>query len=144
MRQQRDQLYEEARDNPDSEAGEMVRALLLSAILNEQPEPAEDQTLRRSRSEERRQQQLGVTQAADETGAETLPRGGGPGRAERRLRESEAALKEVARLAAEAAEHPAVDEAAVYRRISEIIGLRSPAEEAPEQQGGEEAGQPEE
>jgi hypothetical protein len=68
LRQQRDQLYEEARDNPDSDADEMVRALLLSGILSallRSDRPDKDdkdhehtEALRRSRDERRQQRVL--------------------------------------------------------------------------------------
>ena len=139
LRQQRDQLYEEARDNPDSDAGEMVRELLLSGIMSTQSESEEDELVRRSLVDERRQQRLGGRQAAEETGLETLSSGARAERAERRVRETEAALEEVARLAAEAASRPTMDASAVYRRIAEIIGLQSPAEQARERQSGAES-----
>ena len=132
LRRQRDQLYEEARDNPDSDADEMVRALLLSGILGAQPQSEdlaeEDEALRRSLSEERRRQRLAGGRAAEVTGAEALSGGAGASRAERRLREVETMLEEVAQVAAKAAAQPAMDPMAVYRRIAEIIGLQSPAD----------------
>jgi hypothetical protein len=134
LRQQRDRLYEEARDNPDSDASEMVRALLLSGILSAEAEARdlgkEDEALRRSLSEERRQQRLAGGRAAEEAGAEFLSGRAGASRAERRLREVETMLEEVAEVAAKAAAQPAMDPMAVYRRIAEIVGLQSPAEQA--------------
>jgi hypothetical protein len=142
LRRQRDQLYEEARDNPDSDAEEMVRALLLSGILSTRTESEEEELVRRSLGEERRQQLRGGRQAAEQIGAEALAGAAGAKRVERRLLETEARLKEVAHVAAEAAARLAMDPAAVYRRIAEIIGLQSPAVQAREHQGGEEPGEP--
>jgi hypothetical protein len=142
LRQQRDQLYEEARDNPDSDAGEMVRALLLSGILSTQPESEEDELVRRSFDEERRQQAIARRRAAEEAGAALLHGRAGASRADSRIREVQARMAEVARVAAEAAARPTMDATAVYSRIAEIIGLQSPAVQAREQQGGEEPGEP--
>jgi hypothetical protein len=131
LRQQRDQLYEEARENPDSDADEMVRTLLLSGILSAQTESDEDaedaESLRRFRDEARRRHHLAGGRAAEETGAGVLPGRAGAPRAESKVHDAEETLAEVARVASEAAARPTMDATAVYRRIAEIIGLQSPA-----------------
>jgi len=96
LMEQRDRLYDEARENPDSESGEMLRAFLLSGILVAQSQhPAAE------------------------------PRG-----AELKIRELDSRLEEVARAAELAKESAAagkpMDAMAVYNRIAEIVGLRSP------------------
>jgi hypothetical protein len=38
LRQQRDELYQDARNHPDSDADQMVQILLFSAMSNQQPD----------------------------------------------------------------------------------------------------------
>ena len=130
LTQQRDQLYEEARDNPDSEAGEMVRTLLMSGILSAQEGPEaseEDESLRRSWDEDRREQERLRGRAVEAAGAAVRHDRAGAMKADSRIREVQSRMAEVARVAAEAAARPTMDATAVYSRIAEIIGLQPPA-----------------
>ena len=140
LRQQRDELYEEARDNPESEAGEIVRSLLLSGILSAQEDP-EDEAVRRSWDEDRQEQELVRGRAIEQTGASLHHDRSGALKADSRIREVQSKMAEVARVAAEAATRPTMDATAVYSRIAEIIGLQPPAAPAQQQRNEDEPGE---
>ena len=136
LSQQRDDLYDEARRNPESDADEMVKALLLSAIRDAQRELQEsekaDEANRRSREQERRQQRILARRAAGEAGADFLPRAAEAAVAEARLREVQSQIAEVARIASDATAQPSMDPMAVYNKIAEIIGLQYPSGQDPQ------------
>ena len=135
LRAQRDRLYDEAREDPSSEASELVRSFLLSGLLAIRPEA-------------RGGAQLDGPEAlpngrpgADDGSGSKLERGrpSAPESArgarrrhdlETRIREQDLKLREVARAAREATTAAAsgqpMDAMAVYNQIAEIVGLRPP------------------
>jgi hypothetical protein len=96
--QQRDCLYEEARRNPDSEAGDLARTFLLSGMLAG-----------------RRADGGAASASSPERTAEL----------ERTVREQSAALEEVAQ-AAEQAKAMNWDAKTICGRIADLVGLRPP------------------
>ena len=120
--EQRDRLYDEARENPASEANEMVRSFLLSGMLSIRSEASEEAEL---------------DEVEAEPGSPSVPAGVRGERRRReletRIREQEFKLEEVAKAAQEAAAAAAAgqpfDAMAVYDRIAEIVGLRPSADE---------------
>jgi predicted transposase YdaD len=143
LRQQRDKLYRDAQNQPDSEAHQMVQILLLSAMSNQQPEAYHEQfgdslarerrgyrEARARRAQERRGAPLGeeeeeiragVEASGDET-PESEADALGP---EMRLQTIAQAL-EHAEAAAESGK--GMDPLAVYKRIAQIVGLTPPPE----------------
>ena len=138
LRQQRDELYQDARTHPDSEADQMVQILLLSALRNRQSAD-DDENLgaalarerhdyrqaRAKRARERLEAQ--ASRAAEDTlpdaeiDAETRGEAGSLS-AEARLEKIAQALENMK--AAESGKE--MDAQAVYRRICDIVGLHSP------------------
>jgi hypothetical protein len=127
---QTDALYAEAQDNPDSEAGQMVRAFVLSGIRNVQPRSSSDEAPTLALGEERRRQRQARHRLTGGAKAEAAPDRARRADRAQKTREYEAMLQEVAQTAATAsaaaeAGRP-LDAIAVYERIAEIVGLRSP------------------
>jgi len=123
LRQKRDELLRDARDNPGSEAGEILQALVLAGISRlESDSGAAEAELDLEDARERYQ---GFRQQNPKPGAE-----GGGQRVVEQLWERTHKLNQVEETAAEAqaalaAGHP-MDALAVYNRIAEIVGLRAP------------------
>ncbi|HXJ91834.1 MAG TPA: hypothetical protein VMT20_03025 [Terriglobia bacterium] len=154
LRQQRDELYQDARNHPDSDAEQMVKILLLSALSNQQSGEYDahfgDRLARERRgyrqarakriqerweggpSEAATLEQPGAEVAAVESrgqavGGEGGNREGGEGASPA---DAEMRLKKVAqalenaKVAAESGKE--MDPLTVYARIAEIVGLRAP------------------
>ena len=133
LRQKRDRLYRAARARPHSEAGEIVRMLLLAGISSMEPDDMTDEA-EAARAEERRR-----FRRAREAGVARPPERGERGQPEARdidleIRERQDKLRRVAEATAEAQAAAAggrpMDPIEVYSRIAEIIGLQSPAQNA--------------
>ncbi|HEV2380322.1 MAG TPA: hypothetical protein VG206_11070 [Terriglobia bacterium] len=123
-------IFDDARQDPEGEANQMVRAMLLNQVANMQPKSyqgnpgmllAEE---RRRGAEHERQAELDTHNFRILTlRAKDL---------EHKVREKEQQIAKTQReleRAQEALEHgQPIDARAVYRRISEIVGLRAPSE----------------
>ncbi|HEY6292577.1 MAG TPA: hypothetical protein VI455_13595 [Terriglobia bacterium] len=123
LRQKRDELIRDARDDPGSEAGEMLQALLLAGLSHLQPEPHNQEA--EMTLDEERQRYQSVREQNPKVGAEA-----GSRHVILDLEEREGRLREVAEAtkaaqAALASGQP-MDALAVYNRIAEIVGLRAP------------------
>ena len=134
LKRRRDELYAEAQGNPDSDAGEILRALLLSGILSTDAEALDDAP-RLAMGEERRRHQLESRRLSDEAKAQTKHAMAQADVLERKLRDQNAKLERVAKAAADAAAGKFIDHRAVYERIAEIVGLRAPSQPRIEPQG---------
>jgi hypothetical protein len=134
LRQKRDQLYRDARAHPDSEAGEMVRMLLLAGISGLEPETV-DEEAEAAQAEERRRfrkARLARIRRPPADGNDRTPLEVRDVDVE--IRERQSKLRRVAEAteearAAAAAGRP-MDPLQVYSRIAEIIGLQSPVQDA--------------
>jgi hypothetical protein len=156
LRHQRDELYQDARRHPDSEADQMVQILLLSALRNQQAGDYDadlSDTLARQRrgyreaqAKRSQERQRAVPSEAAKTGS----RGTGAARTEAAgseagwgtaagreasenefgRAEAETRLKKVAEAlqnAKAAAESGnEMDPMQIYRKIAEVVGLNSP------------------
>jgi hypothetical protein len=122
LQQKRDELLQDARDDPGSEAGEMLQALLLAGIshLPEFDRQEAEMTL-----DEERQRYQSVREQNPKAGAEAGSRDVILDLAEREGRLREVAEATKAAQAALASGQP-MDALAVYNRIAEIVGLRAP------------------
>lgn len=125
-------IIENARENPQSEANEMVRAMLLNQVANAQPDSYQGRATqmlaeeRRRGTEERRKAEMNRHNLRFMELRETAlnqqiqERDQRLAKTKRELEKAESAL-----------EHgKPLDPRAVYRRISEIVGLRAPADQA--------------
>jgi hypothetical protein len=148
LRRQRDELYQDARSHPDSDADQMVQILLLSAMSSEEA-GGYDENLGAALVRERRgYRQARAKRAQDRRGAgldETAPAGaetagGDEGEnfsPEMRLEKIAQALQE-AEDAAESGQ--AVDSMVIYNKIAEVIGLRPYSPQAPDEPNAETGG----
>jgi hypothetical protein len=145
LRQQRDELYQDARSHPDSEADQMVQILLLSALRNQQANYDADlgdalererhgyHEVRARRIDERRRAETnrpasgtggaeaGGGQAGSGDAGETGESGMEPADVEMRLMKVAQAL-ESAQAAAESGKE--MDPMKVYNKIAQIVGLQ--------------------
>ena len=132
LRQKRDQLYQDARVHPNSEADEMVRVLLLAGISSMEPESIDEEAEAAQAEERRRFRSARRARAANsEPAGPALPE---TEQVRFEIKERQSKLRRVAEAteqaqAAAAAGRP-MDPLQVYSRIAEIIGLQSPAEAA--------------
>ena len=123
-------IIDKARENPESEANEMVRAMLLNQLANAQPESYQGhapQMLaeeRRRGMEERRKAEMNshnlrfLELREKALNQQIQERDQRLAKTKRELEKAQSAL-----------EHgQPLDPRAVYRRISEIVGLRAPSE----------------
>jgi len=155
LRQQRDELYQDARSHPDSEADQMVQILLLSALRNQQAGDyyaslggalaGEHRGYRQARAKhivERQGVGLGEADGSNQQDAQIggQPGGGGAGglKAAGEVREGELGradaelrLKKVAQMLqnakAAADSGKEMDAMQIYNKIAEVIGLRPPS-----------------
>ena len=153
LRQQADELFAAARENPDSEAGEMVQVLVYAGVSHLQPHAYDEnpglalggerqryQLARERRVGERRAAPPPGRTAAPEAEGRTEDEAGGASRPEleRQVRAHETRLRKVTetveRFKAAAEAGHTLDPMAVYDKIFEIVGLRAPAENGPAQQ----------
>jgi hypothetical protein len=134
LRQKRDELYRDARANPDSEAGEMVQMLLLAGLSNMRPELS-DEEAPLTLEEERRRYQL--ARHAQEAAAGAARLKAQDDALSRELGEGQKKLERATAV-------PGLTELQVYNRIAEIIGLRSPADDNADRDGGTGAEEPDE
>ena len=122
-RQKRDELLQDARDNPGSEAGEMLQALVLAGISRLEPDSGVAEA--ELDLEDARVRYQGFRQQNPKAGAE-----GGSQRVVEQLWERTQKLKQVQEATAEAqaalAAGQPMDALAVCNRIAEIVGLRAP------------------
>jgi hypothetical protein len=143
LRQQRDELYQDARNHPDSDADQMVQILLLSAMSNQQGD-AYDADFGAARADERRayrqarakraqqRQQAQPGEAADDAAPGGDTAGGEADdevdnlSPEMRLEKIAQALED-AKSAAESGKE--MDPMKIYNKIAEVIGLRPYADE---------------
>jgi len=120
LRQKRDELLRDARDNPGSEAGEMLGAIVLAGISRLESEQEAELEMNETRQlfESFRQQN---PKPGSETASKTVIDG---------LWEREQKLEDVMQATAEAqaaiAAGQPLDALAVCNRIAEIVGLRKP------------------
>jgi len=130
LRQQRDELYRDARDHPDSDADQMVRILLLSAMSN-QRSADDDEDLGAALARERRDYRQARAKRlrepqpadADTAGGKAAEDDAGDYSAQTRLEKIAQALDDM-KAAAESGKE--MDAQAVYERIADIVGLNSP------------------
>jgi hypothetical protein len=128
LRRERDELYEEARQDAASEAAEIVRALVRAGLSSAYD--AYDDAPRLALGEERRRHERARRRRTQEEEAEARRAWEHTSELEQKIGEQQAMLEEVARAAADAkaaAESGREqDPTAVYERIAEIVGLRQP------------------
>jgi hypothetical protein len=138
LRQQRDELYRDAREHPDSDADRMVQILLLSAMSSQQSADCDEhfggafarerrghRRAQARRIRERREAEAAVAAGNPLQEEETAANdGGGQAQdlsAETRLGKIAEAL-ESAKAAAESGKE--MDPMQVYNKIAQIVGLR--------------------
>lgn len=128
LKRQRDQLYEEARTNPASDADDMVRAFVLSGMATARP--ARSNATLIAIGQERRRGRLAREQVPGELKAEFSTEKVAERELDEKLRDQADKLEQVAQAArdAEAAAKAGkpMDAKAIYDRIAEIVGLRVP------------------
>jgi len=130
LRARRDALYHDAQADPNSEAAEMVRVLLLEGLSSLQPEICQEEagallSAERRHYQLRQEAEASDAQASDEIADEAADEAGF------QTEEWKMRLQEVAQ-AIQAAQDGRMDRQKVYDRIAEIVGLRKPAGEEPE------------
>jgi len=117
LKNEADKLFEEARSAPDSEASQMVRALIVSGIHAAEAVPYREGSSEIEIGRERRRQLVNRRPTG-----EFIAEGR---RTKARARKLENMLDDVLDAVASAAEGK-MDPSDVYNRISEILGFRSP------------------
>jgi hypothetical protein len=126
-RQTRDQLYREATENPNSEATEIVKALLFEGIVRSGADPYEEEHWNAFSAERVRLDAARQSAKPTAAGRQGEPEqfGQSPNREIAQLRghlDEISQAAEAARAAMEAG--TPMDHMAVYNRIAEVIGLR--------------------
>jgi hypothetical protein len=113
-----DRLYEEARATPDSEAGQMVRALLSSGIRLAEAAPYQEGESAIDMGRERRRHQLASRRLSEEFKAEAR-------RAKAHAAQLQKVLDEVIE-AAQSVQSKKMDARAICAYIADVVGLRPP------------------
>ena len=123
------ELFEEARQNPNSDANQMVRLMLLNQVANLQADSGQDHPASVLAEERRRgiehdrqveldRYKLSLMGKREELMVEQI----------RQIKQKLDSVKKEAKKAEDAlAQGQPLDPRAVYRRISEIVGLRAPS-----------------
>ena len=153
LKEKANKMFEEAAEDPDSEANQLVRILLLNQLANTQPasyqkEPRLVVTEERHRGieAERKAEIDKHTVALLEQRAKKLEEDiklahTRTKELQRRVQVQDHKMEEAQRLAQNAqaaAEHgQALDPRAVYTKIAQIIGLQSPAEQVADSEAGD-------
>ena len=127
LARKRDELLEAARDNPGSEAGEMLQALLLAGISRLESEQEEAELELEDERERFQVVRRQSPRAGSDVAAITVIGG---------IQERDDKLERVRQAAAEAqaalAAGQTLDALAVCNRIAEIVGLRAPEPQSPD------------
>jgi len=128
---QMDRLYDEARRDPRSDAGCMVRAFVLSGIRSSEARPYEEGASGVAMGRERQRDRQASRRLAEKFKTEARQSSARIGELEREIQEHKARLQDLAKAAQEALDAK-LGSAYICRRIAEAVGLCPPSGESVE------------